>query len=314
MEVVESIAEMKKLVRDWKRHGYSIGFVPTMGYLHEGHLALVRRAKELSDRVVVSIFVNPIQFAPGEDYQRYPRDLKRDKDLLEKEGIDILFVPRTEEMYPQGFQTYVEVKELSSGLCGRFRPGHFVGVATVVLKLFNIVQPDIAVFGEKDYQQLKVIQRMVQDLNLDVKIIPHPTVREKDGLAMSSRNTYLSPEERNSAVSLYLALNLAEKLINQGERRVAILKEKLKEFIESYPYAKVQYVEFVHPETLKEVERVDEPTLLALAVYVGKARLIDNRLINPPLFSHPTSFSHPERSEGSPSPSHRKQNLKTGGD
>jgi pantoate--beta-alanine ligase len=256
MEVIESISEMKNLVKEWKRQGLSIGFVPTMGYLHEGHLALVRRAKELSDRVVVSIFVNPIQFAPGEDYQRYPRDLERDKALLEKEGVDVLFSPKAQEMYPPGFQTYVEVKELSSGLCGRDRSGHFIGVATVVLKLFNILQPDIAVFGEKDYQQLKVIQRMVQDLNLDVKIISHPTVREEDGLAMSSRNTYLSPEERKSAIALYKALNLAEELINQGERRVATLKEKLKEFIESYPYTKVQYIEFVHPETLKEVERV----------------------------------------------------------
>jgi pantoate--beta-alanine ligase len=281
MEVIESISEMKNLVKEWKRQGLSIGFVPTMGYLHEGHLALVRRAKELSDRVVVSIFVNPIQFAPGEDYQRYPRDLERDKALLENEGVDVLFSPRVEEMYPPGFQTYVEVKELSSGLCGRYRPGHFVGVATVVLKLFNIVQPDIAVFGEKDYQQLKVIQRMVQDLNLDVKIIPHPTVREEDGLAMSSRNTYLSPEERKSAIALYKALNLAEELVNQGERRVATLREKLKEFIESFPYTKVQYIEFVHPETLKEVERVDEPTLLALAVFVGEARLIDNKIIVP---------------------------------
>jgi pantoate--beta-alanine ligase len=281
MEVIESISEMKNLVKEWKRQGLSIGFVPTMGYLHEGHLALVRRAKELSDRVVVSIFVNPIQFAPGEDYQRYPRDLERDKALLEKEGVDVLFSPKVEEMYPPGFQTYVEVKELSSGLCGKYRPGHFVGVATVVLKLFNIVQPDIAAFGEKDYQQLKVIQRMVQDLNLDVKIISHPTVREEDGLAMSSRNTYLSLEERKSAIALYKALNLTEELINQGERRVATLKEKLKEFIESFPYTKVQYIEFVHPETLKEVERVDEPTLLALAVFVGKARLIDNKVIVP---------------------------------
>ena len=281
MEVIESISKMKNLVKDWKRQGLSIGFVPTMGYLHEGHLALVRRVKELSDRVVVSIFVNPIQFAPGEDYQRYPRDLERDKALLEKEGVDVLFSPKAQEMYPPGFQTYVEVKELSSGLCGRYRAGHFVGVATVVLKLFNIVQPDIAVFGEKDYQQLKVIQRMVQDLNLDVKIISHPTVREEDGLAMSSSNTYLSPEERMSAFALYKALNLAEELINQGERRVATLKDKLKEFIESYPYTKVQYIEFVHPETLKEVERVDEPTLLALAVFVGKARLIDNKIIVP---------------------------------
>jgi len=281
MEVIKSISEMKNLVKDWKRRGLSIGFVPTMGYLHEGHLALVRRVKELSDRVLVSIFVNPIQFAPGEDYQRYPRDLERDKALLEKEGVDVLFSPKAQEMYPPGFQTYVEVKELSSGLCGRYRAGHFIGVATVVLKLFNIVQPDIAAFGEKDYQQLKVIQRMVQDLNLDVKIISHPTVREEDGLAMSSRNTYLSPEERKSAIALYKALNLAEELINQGERRVATLKEKLKEFIESYPYTKFQYIEFVHPETLKEVERVDEPTLLALAVFVGKARLIDNKIIVP---------------------------------
>jgi len=281
MEVVDSIQEMKGLANEWKKRGYTIGFVPTMGYLHEGHIALVRKAKELSDKVVVSIFVNPIQFAPGEDYHFYPRDLNRDKVLLQKEEIDVLFLPSVEEMYPQGFQTYVEVRELSSYLCGRFRPGHFVGVATVVLKLFNIVNPDFAIFGEKDYQQLKIIQRMVDDLNLDVKIIPHPTVREEDGLAMSSRNTYLSQEERKSAVSLYTALNLAENFINQGERDVFTLKKKLKDFIESYPYTRVQYIEFVHPETLKEVEKIEGPVLLALAVFVGKARLIDNKLIVP---------------------------------
>lgn len=271
---------MKEVTRSWKAQGLTIGFVPTMGFLHEGHLALVRKARELADKVVVSIFVNPLQFGPKEDYQDYPRDFERDKGLLKKEGIDALFLPSAEEMYPPGYQTFVEVRELSQGLCGKFRPGHFVGVATVVLKLFNIVNPDFAIFGEKDYQQFKIIERMVKDLNLDVTIIPHPTVREADGLAMSSRNTYLTPEERPSALALSQALALAEELIKSGERSARRLKERLKLFIEGFPFTKVQYIEIVHPETLEEVEYISERILIALAVYVGKARLIDNRLIS----------------------------------
>jgi len=279
MEVIKSISEMKKKARAFKAEGKIIGFVPTMGYLHEGHLSLVRLARKKGDVVVVSIFVNPLQFGPKEDYHIYPRDLERDLKLLERERVDVVFVPNEEEMYPPRFQTYVEVEKLTKGLCGAFRPGHFRGVCTVVLKLFNIVQPDFAVFGEKDYQQLKVIERMVKDLNLDVEIIPHPTVRESDGLAMSSRNTYLNEEERRSAVSLYQSLKMAERLIFDGERDPERLKSLIKEYIEKFPHTRVQYVEIVDPETLEEVREIKGPVLIALAVFVGKTRLIDNRLI-----------------------------------
>ena len=247
-----------------------------MGYFHEGHLALMRKARELADVVVVSVFVNPIQFGPQEDYGRYPRDPERDRRLAEAEGVDILFAPSVEEMYPPGFQTYVEVTELSKPLCGARRPGHFRGVTTVVLKLFNIVKPHLAVFGEKDYQQLRVIQRMVRDLNLEVEIVPHPTVREPDGLAMSSRNVYLRPEERESARSLFRALELARRRVAEGEREAARLKKELEEFISRHPYTRIDYIEFRDPETLEEKSRLEGRTLLALAVFVGKARLIDN--------------------------------------
>ncbi len=281
MKRVKSISQMKEISENWRKEGKKIAFVPTMGFLHEGHLSLVRLGKKLGDKLVVSIFVNPLQFGPAEDFREYPRDLERDAALLEKEGVDVLFCPEAEEMYPPGFQTYVEVAELTKGLCGAYRPGHFKGVTTVVLKLFNIVKPHLAIFGEKDYQQLQVIKRMVKDLNLDVEIVGHPTVREKDGLAMSSRNTYLSEEERESALSLFKALNFAQNLVKEGERDVAVLKKKLKEFIESHPFTKVQYIEFVDPSELTPVEKVEKETLCALAVFVGKARLIDNMLIKP---------------------------------
>jgi len=281
MKEVKNIKEMQKLAEEWRKEGIKIGFVPTMGFLHEGHLSLVRIAKKLAQKVVVSIFVNPLQFGPQEDFRDYPRDIERDKKLLEAEEVDVVFIPEAEEMYPQGFQTYVEVTELTKGLCGAFRPGHFKGVTTVVLKLFNIVKPHIAVFGEKDYQQLMVIKRMVKDLNLDIEIVGAPIVREKDGLAMSSRNTYLSKEERKSALSLYKALQKAQELVNSGIKDVKQLKEELKNFIHQHPYTKVQYIEFVNPETLESVEKVDNPTLCALAVFVGKARLIDNAIIKP---------------------------------
>jgi len=281
MKVIASIEEMQSLAKDWKKKGEKIGFVPTMGFLHEGHLSLVRKARSIADKVVVSIFVNPIQFGPAEDFSKYPRDLERDLKLLEKEGVDVVFTPSAEEMYPPGFQTFVEVTEITKGLCGAFRPGHFKGVTTVVLKLFNIVKPDFAIFGEKDYQQLQVIKRMVKDLNLDVEVIGAPTVREPDGLAMSSRNTYLSEEERKSAISLFRALQLAQKLVKEGTKSTSLLKEKLKEFIERHPFTKVQYIEFVDPESLEPVEVVEKPTLCALAVFVGSARLIDNAIIKP---------------------------------
>ncbi|MEZ0344603.1 MAG: pantoate--beta-alanine ligase [Caldimicrobium sp.] len=281
MEVIKSISDMKEKSAFFKKKGETIGFVPTMGYLHEGHLSLVRLAKKRADRVVVSIFVNPLQFGPSEDYHVYPRDLERDFSLLEKEGVDVVFVPDEKEMYPPDYQTYVEVTRLTQGLCGAFRPGHFKGVTTVVLKLFNIVKPDFAVFGEKDYQQLKVIQQMVKDLNLDVEIIPHPIVREEAGLAMSSRNAYLSEEERHSAVALYQSLKMAERIIHDGERDAERVKTLIRDYLEKFPHNKVQYVEIVDPETLESVAEIKGPVLIALAVFVGKTRLIDNRLVKP---------------------------------
>ena len=281
MEIVKEISKMKEISKFWKRQGYKIAFVPTMGFLHGAHLALVKKAKELGDKTVVSIFVNPLQFGPKEDFREYPRDLERDLALLEKEKVDAVFIPETEEMYPPDFQTYVEVTKLTTGLCGAFRPGHFKGVTTVVLKLFNIVNPDIAIFGEKDYQQLQVIKQMIKDLNLDIEIVAHPTVREKDGLAMSSRNIYLSSAERESAISLYKALLLAQKLVKEGEKDSQKIKEEMEKFIHSFPFTKVQYIEFVDPQTLDPIDKINKPVLCALAVYVGKARLIDNMLITP---------------------------------
>ncbi len=281
MELIQSVRQMQARADEIRRAGKRLGFVPTMGYFHEGHLALMRKARELADVVVVSVFVNPIQFGPQEDYGRYPRDLERDRRLAEAEGVDILFVPTVEEMYPEGYQTYVEVTELSKPLCGARRPGHFRGVATVVLKLFNIVKPHLAVFGEKDYQQLKLIERMVRDLNLDLEIVPHPTVREPDGLAMSSRNVYLKPEERESALSLYRALELARRRVAEGVKEVAILRDEIEKFIQAHPYTRIDYIEFRDPETLEEKQQVDGPTLLALAVFVGQARLIDNTILRP---------------------------------
>ncbi|MFN3505126.1 MAG: pantoate--beta-alanine ligase [Caldimicrobium sp.] len=279
MKIIKSIKKMKERANTWRGEGNIIGFVPTMGYLHEGHLSLVRMARMRADRVVVSIFVNPLQFGQGEDYQIYPRDPERDIALLKKEKVDVLFMPEAAEMYPSSFQTYVEVVELTKGLCGAYRPGHFRGVATVVLKLFNIVKPHFAVFGEKDYQQLKVIERMVKDLNLDVEILSHPIVRNRDGLAMSSRNTYLNEEERRSALSLYQSLKLAERLILGGERKAERIKKLMKDYIEKFPYTKVQYIEIVDPETLQGIEEIEGDVLIALAVFVGKTRLIDNKLV-----------------------------------
>ncbi|MDF2954088.1 MAG: Panthothenate synthetase [Thermodesulfobacterium sp.] len=280
MEVIKKISKMKEISKNWKREGLKIAFVPTMGFLHEAHLSLIRKAKELGDKTVVSIFVNPLQFGPKEDYKEYPRDTKRDLELLKNEGVDAVFIPEPEEMYPSDFQTYVEVTRLTTGLCGAFRPGHFKGVTTVVLKLFNIINPDIAVFGEKDYQQLQVIRQMVKDLNMNTEIVAHPTVREEDGLAMSSRNIYLSSDERKSATSLYKALLLAKKLISEGEKDPQKIKKEMEKFIHSFPFTRVQYIEFIDPVNLEPVKEINKPVLCALAVFVGKARLIDNMLIN----------------------------------
>ena len=279
MQIIDSISAMRRWSEAERRQDHRIAFVPTMGFLHEGHLCLVRDAKKRSDRVVVSIFINPTQFGPNEDFAAYPRDLERDIKLLEKEGVDILFHPSVEVMYPQGAQTHVEVEKLSLPLCGAARPGHFRGVVTVVSKLFHIVQPHLAVFGEKDYQQLQVIRRMVRDLNMEVEIVGHPIVREADGLAMSSRNVLLTAEERQAALSLSRSLCKAERLLRRGETSAPALLRMVQAELEGEPLAKVEYVKLCDAETLDDIGKIDGLALLALAVRFGKARLIDNRVL-----------------------------------
>jgi pantoate--beta-alanine ligase len=282
MRVIETVSEMQQQADAWRKDGVRIGFVPTMGYLHEGHLALARTALELSDVVVVSIFVNPTQFGPGEDYERYPQDMERDLRLLTELGVDLVFAPSAVEMYPTGYQTYVEVREVTRPLCGRSRPGHFVGVTSVVAKLFNIVKPHLAVFGEKDFQQLVTIRRMVVDLNMHIDVLGHPIVREPDGLAMSSRNVYLSSAERIRSLRIHQSLAEARQLVAHGEQRAASILEKVKEHIESGGGIRIDYAELRHPDSLEEVSYLEGPTLLALAAHVGKARLLDNCLLTPP--------------------------------
>ena len=276
MKIIERIEEMRCWSDAERREGRRIGFVPTMGFLHDGHLALVRQGREGGDSLVVSIFVNPSQFTPQEDWSAYPRDLQRDLTLLETEGVDVVFHPSAAEMYPDGFQTSVQVENLSARMCGAFRPGHFQGVATVVTKLFNIVQPSTAIFGCKDYQQLQIIRRMARDLNLAVEILPHPTVREPDGLAMSSRNAYLSPAERQAALCLSRSLRRAECLIKNGERKAAAILEIVRREIAAEPLARLEYASLSDGENLFEIDQVNENAVLALAVWIGKARLIDN--------------------------------------
>jgi pantoate--beta-alanine ligase len=279
MLVIESIADMRQWSEWQRRRRQRIVLVPTMGFLHEGHLCLVRAARLRGDLVVASIFVNPAQFGPGEDFTSYPRDFERDRGMLEAEKVDVLFHPSTAEIYPAGAQTFVEVEKLSAPLCGAARPGHFRGVATVVAKLFNIVQPHMAIFGEKDYQQLQVIRRMVRDLGMGVEIVGHPIVREPDGLAMSSRNLYLNGAERQAALCLSRALCKAERLVRRGEVSAAAIVKRVLAEINNQPLATVDYVEICDAETLGVVDEVRQPVLLALAVRIGKARLIDNRVL-----------------------------------
>lgn len=276
MEVISKVAELQERIKRWKQAGLTIGFVPTMGYLHEGHLSLVREAKKRNDRAAVSIFVNPKQFGPAEDYNVYPRDFNRDAALLEKEGVDLIFYPGVEEMYPAGYKTYVEVEDLENKLCGRSRPGHFRGVCTVVLKLFNLIQPDEAYFGWKDAQQVIILKKMVEDLNLPVKIRPMPLIREEDGLALSSRNIYLNQQERQAALVLYRSLLLAEKMIKNGEREADRIREQMVNLISAEPLARIDYVEIVDPQTLEPLVTIDGDALVAVAVYFGRTRLIDN--------------------------------------
>jgi len=279
--VVKTVSRMQAISRAAKRAGKKIACVPTMGYLHDGHLALVRAAKKLGDIVVATIFVNPTQFGPKEDLARYPRDFRGDMAKLASAGTDYVYYPAASEMYPENYQTYINVEKASRGLCAAFRPGHFRGVATVVAKLFNIVQPDAAVFGNKDFQQLKVIAQMVKDLNFPIRIVGLETVREKDGLAMSSRNAYLSGEDRRNAPSLSRALFAARKMVGQGERNAAKLIKKARAVIRAVGSPRIEYIEVRDCETLEPVSRIEKPCQMLLAVWQGKTRLIDNIRLNP---------------------------------
>lgn len=281
MDIINPISDLKERIRIARLEGKIVGFVPTMGYLHEGHLSLMRRAKAESGLVVASIFVNPIQFGPQEDFSRYPRDLARDSRMAEQADVDVLFTPAVEEMYPRGHQnllTSVDVARVSEGLCGASRPGHFRGVATVVTKLFNIVQPDVAYFGQKDAQQVIVIKRMVEDLNMNVRVVAVPIVRESDGLAMSSRNVYLNPAERQAALVLSQSLARAEKLLRDGERNGVAIARVVRETLLQEPLANIDYIAVVNPDDLTEVRKIEKALLVALAVRIGKTRLIDNLL------------------------------------
>jgi len=276
MKVITSVAGMKALARQWKREGKSIGFVPTMGYLHEGHLSLVRESKKRADVTVVSIFINPAQFGPNEDFKKYPRDLEKDSAYLEQAGVDCLFYPDAAEIYPPGYRTYVEVHGLQDRLCGKSRPGHFRGVVTIILKLFDIVGPDLAFFGAKDAQQVLIIEKMAADLDLGTEVVTCPLVREPDGLALSSRNAYLSSEERKAALVLSRSLRWAERAISAGERDAAKVIAGIRSLIEAEPLARVDYVEAVDPLDLDSVAEIRGDVLIALAVFVGSIRLIDN--------------------------------------
>lgn len=275
MRLVNSPLKMQRLAAELRKRG-RLGFVPTMGALHQGHMSLVQRAKQLADSVVVSIFVNPLQFGPREDYGRYPRCPQRDRRLLEAAGVDCLFRPSVRAMYPAGFATWVDVERLTRYLCGASRPTHFRGVTTVVAKLLNIVQPHVAVFGQKDAQQAVVIGRMVRDLNMDTRIVLAPTVREPDGLAMSSRNAYLTPRQRQQAPILYRSLRLVRSLVRSGERDAATLCQAIRRLIESQPEARIDYVEIVDTRELAPVQRLSGDVLIAVAVFFDRTRLIDN--------------------------------------
>jgi len=279
MRLIKEISQMKDYRKKIKAP-QTVGFVPTMGAFHQGHLSLLRKARQQCDKVVVSVFVNPIQFGKGDDYQHYPRNLSEDISLSEKEGVDVVFAPSLEEMYPQDYSTFVQVGgPLSSTLEGASRYGHFKGVATVLVKLFNIIKPDFSYFGEKDYQQVLIVKKVVDELNLDTQIIILPTIREKDGLALSSRNSYLNKEERKVAAILYKALEKAKLWIEEGERNPFSIVSKMKDLIKKEPLARIDYIAVVNPETLEKVEDVKGEVLITLAVRIGETRLIDNMRI-----------------------------------
>lgn len=276
MIIVKTIKEVREKVKEWRDAGLSVGLVPTMGYLHEGHASLIKTSSSANDRTVVSVFVNPIQFGPGEDLESYPRDIEHDSEIAQAAGADLIFNPEPEEMYLDNFSTFVDMTGLTEELCGLSRPGHFRGVCTVVTKLFNIVKPDRAYFGKKDAQQLAVIRHMVQDLNVDIEVVGCPIVREEDGLAKSSRNTYLSPEERKAAVVLSKSINAGKEMVKSGEKDVGIILAKMQEIIEAEPLAKIDYIKMVDADTIKQTKTIEAPAICAMAVYIGKTRLIDN--------------------------------------
>lgn len=276
MKIINNIKEIRKQVKDWKNDGLSIALVPTMGYLHEGHESLIKKASEDNDKVIVSIFVNPMQFGINEDLSTYPRNIDRDSDICEKNGASLIFNPSVEEMYTDGFSTFVDLNNLTSGLCGKSRPTHFRGVCTVVSKLFNIVNPDKAYFGQKDAQQLSIIKQMVTDLNFDIEIVSCPIVREADGLAKSSRNTYLSKEERQASTIINKSLKKAKALIKSGERDSKNVIDFIKNEINKEPLAKIDYVSIVDNNTIKNIKTIEDGSLIAVAVFIGNTRLIDN--------------------------------------
>jgi len=280
MKTFRDIKKLTAYMKSLKEKGKTIGFVPTMGYLHEGHLSLMKRAKKDSDISIISIFVNPKQFGPREDYKRYPRNLKRDEKLAKETGVDIIFYPSAKYMYPVEYKTYVDVETITKAMCGRLRPGHFRGVVTIVMKLFNIIQPDIAYFGQKDAQQAIVIKKMVEDLNVPTIIKTLPIIRELGGLAMSSRNAYLSHEERKDALILYKSLREAKKLIKKGERKAVNIKKTMRKIICSKKRTRIEYISIVDVKNLEEQKNIKKGSLIALAVRIGKTRLIDNILIN----------------------------------
>ena len=288
MQVIKAIQAMKERSSQARGEGEVIVFVPTMGFFHEGHLSLMREGRKLGDLLVVSLFVNPAQFGPNEDFKNYPRDFERDRRMAEGVGTDILFAPEVVEMYPPDHQTLVRVEKVTQNLCGRSRPTHFQGVATVVTMLFEMVMPHVAVFGEKDYQQLVTIKQMVRDLHMNVEVVGMPTVREVDGLAMSSRNTYLLPEERKAALSLYRSLQKAQELIQKGERDADRILQEMKRILQSEPLVRMDYIQVCDARTLQDIKRIEGDVVIALAAYLGKTRLIDNFVFrnpssNPPL-------------------------------
>jgi pantoate--beta-alanine ligase len=280
MRIIKQISEMQALSKECRDSGKTIGLVPTMGYLHEGHLSLIRNLRDQCQLLVVSIFVNPTQFGPNEDLAKYPRDFDRDEQLCRAAKVDVIFYPTSLEMYPPDYHTFIQVDQLSEVMCGHSRPGHFRGVATIVAKLVNIIDPELAIFGQKDFQQVVIIQQMVKDLNFRVKILTSPIVREADGLAMSSRNKYLSSEERKLAPVLYQSLLDAEKMCREGVLDPDKILEKMTTLLNKIPQSRIDYISLVDPETLAPVEKIQGKVLIALAVYLGSTRLIDNILID----------------------------------